>query len=112
MERDRQAEDARIQKKEADDADEMTVIPRVEFHAARYERTQRRRIDFVIEHRQSPPFRREKFSRLRLDSSHSESVPLRSSLNQKSPQAPIFRKVGSLRWVRIASSVQSRRETY
>src|SRR5262249_44838481 len=87
VEGNRQTEDARLQKEESDDTDEMTVIPRVEFHAARYERTQRRRIDFVIEHRQSSPFRREKFSCLRLDSSHSESVPLRSSLNQKSPRS-------------------------
>src|SRR5262249_41103562 len=64
--------------------------PRVEFHAARRERTQDRRIDFVIEHRQPPPFRREKFPCLRLDSPHPESVPLRLLLNQKSLQAPNF----------------------
>src|SRR5215510_997417 len=87
VEGDRQTQDARLQKEESDDADEMTVIPRVEFHAERYERTQRRRIDFVIEHGQSSPFRSEKFSCLHLDSPRAESVPLRSSLNQKSPQS-------------------------
>src|SRR5262249_19031974 len=86
VEGNRQAENARLQKEESDDADEMTVIPSVEFHAARYERTQRRRIDLVIEHRQSWPFRREKFSCSHLDSPRAESVPLRPSLNQKSPR--------------------------
>src|SRR5262245_45392771 len=87
VEGDRQSQDARIQKKEADDADEMTVIPRVEFHAERYEWTQERRIDFVVEHRQSPPFRREKFTCFHLDSPHAESVTLRPAVNQKSPRS-------------------------
>src|SRR5262245_35430821 len=58
MKGNRQTEDARFQKMESDDADEMAIIPGVEFHSARNERTQRRRIDFIIEHRQPPPFRR------------------------------------------------------
>src|SRR5215475_13564514 len=60
----------------------MTVIPHVEFHTARDERPQGRRIDFVVEHRQPPPFRREKITCFHLDSAHLESVPLRLFLNQ------------------------------
>src|SRR5262245_39516918 len=82
MKRNRQAEDTRLQEQEADDADEMAIIPRVEFDAARDERTQDRGMDFIVNHRQPPPFSPEKFSRLHLEATHRNRLTLRHSLNQ------------------------------
>src|SRR5262245_20131279 len=56
VKRDGNAEDASPQEPEADHRDVRTALPVVEFGARRNERLQGRRVHFVVDHEQVPPF--------------------------------------------------------
>ena len=58
----RDAEDTRVKKQEADHGDQVPAVPHIEFRSPRDMLGEGGWIDFVVEHRQMPPLCRQKFS--------------------------------------------------